>query len=100
MLLPTVVRWNAPVAAERYADLARLSGLHSASDNTKASESLAQRLEQLATAGGLQNSLSAAGVKRDHLTSLAEEAARQWTGGFNPRAFDLAGALEVYQSAY
>jgi alcohol dehydrogenase len=100
MLLPTVVRWNTPVAAERYAELARLSGLHSGSDNAQASESLAQRLEQLAAAGGLQSSLSAAGVKRDHLPVLAEEAAMQWTGGFNPRPFDLAGALEVYQWAY
>ena len=100
MLLPTVVRWNTPVAAERYAELARLSGLHSGSDNRQASESLAQRLEQLAAAGGLQRSLSATGVKRDHLPELAEEAARQWTGGFNPRPFDLSGALEVYQWAY
>jgi alcohol dehydrogenase len=100
MLLPTVVRWNTPVAAERYAELARLSGLHSASDNAQASESLAQRLEQLAAAGGLQSSLSAAGVERDHLPVLAEEAAMQWTGGFNPRPFDLSGALEVYQWAY
>jgi len=100
MLLPTVVRWNTPVATERYAELARLSGLHSGSDNAQGSESLAQRLEQLAAAGGLQSSLSAAGVKRDHLPVLAEEAARQWTGGFNPRPFNLAGALEVYQWAY
>jgi alcohol dehydrogenase len=100
MLLPTVVRWNTPVATERYAELARLSGLHSGSDNAQASESLAQRLEQLAAAGGLESSLSAAGVKRDHLPALAEEAAMQWTGGFNPRPFDLSGALEVYQWAY
>src|SRR5438128_4707386 len=100
MLLPTVVRWNRPVAGARYAELARLSGLHSGSDNAQASESLAQRLEQLAAAGGLQNTLSAAGVKRDHLPVLAEEAAMQWTGGFNPRPFGLSGALEVYQWAY
>jgi alcohol dehydrogenase class IV len=100
MLLPTVVRWNRPVAGARYAELARLSGLHSGSDKAQASESLAQRLEQLAAAGGLQNSLSAAGVKHDHLPVLAEEAAMQWTGGFNPRPFDLSGALEVYEWAY
>jgi hypothetical protein len=31
---------------------------------------------------------------------LAEEAAEQWTGRFNPRPFDAAGALEIYQCAY
>ena len=100
MLLPTVVRWNRPVAAERYAELARLSNLDVGCDNTQASESLAQRLEQLSAAGGLQSSLSVAGVGRDQLPALAEEAARQWTGSFNPRPFDLAGALEVYECAY
>lgn len=100
MLLPTVVRWNKSVAGERYAELAQLSGLHFGSGNYEASEALAQRLEQLAAAGGLQTSLRAAGIERDQLPVLAGEAAKQWTGGFNPRAFDQAGALEVYQSAF
>jgi alcohol dehydrogenase len=100
MLLPTVVRWNRPVASERYAELARVSHLNSASDNNEASESLAQRLEQLAAAGDLQGSLGVAGVEREDLPLLADDAARQWTGGFNPRPFDAKGALEVYESAY
>ena len=100
MLLSTVVRWNTPVAAARYADLARLAGLHAGSDDEQASEALARRLEQLARAGGLQTTLRAAGVRRDHLPLLADDAARQWTGGFNPRPFDSAGALEVYECAY
>jgi hypothetical protein len=39
-------------------------------------------------------------VPREDLPALAEEAAGQWTGRFNPRAFDAAGALEVYEWAY
>jgi len=100
MLLPTVVRWNKSVAAERYAELAKLSGVYSGTDQDQASESLASRLEQLAKAAGLQSSLSEAGVEHVDLPLLAGEAARQWTGSFNPRPFDLAGALEVYESAY
>lgn len=100
MLLPTVVRWNKSVAGERYAELARLAGLQSDDNNDQASEALAARLEQLAAAGGLQTSLGAAGIARDQLPVLAGEAAKQWTGGFNPRVFDQAGALEVYQWAY
>jgi len=100
MLLPAVVRWNKTVVAERYAELARLSGMYSGSNQDEASEALARRLEQLAAAGGLQSSLSEAGVKHLDLPKLADEAARQWTGGFNPRPFDLAGALEVYESAF
>lgn len=100
MLLPTVVRWNKSVAGERYAEFARLAGLYSGSDNDQATEALARRLEQLAAAGGLQTSLSAAGIESEQLPFLASEAAKQWTGGFNPRAFDQIGALEVYQNAY
>jgi alcohol dehydrogenase len=100
MLLPTVVRWNKSVAGERYAELVRAVGRYSSADNDEATEALAQRLEQLAAAGGLQTTLSAAGIEREQLPALAGEAAKQWTGGFNPRAFDRAGALEVYQAAF
>lgn len=100
MLLPTVVRWNKSAAGERYAEFARASGLYSGSDNDQATEALARRLEQLAAAGGLQTSLSAAGIESEQLPLLASEAAKQWTGGFNPRAFDQIGALEVYRSAF
>ena len=34
------------------------------------------------------------------LPKLAQEAAEQWTGGFNPRPFDEAAALEVDLDVY
>lgn len=100
MLLPTVVRWNKAQAAGRYSELARLAGLYSGSNDDDATDALAARLEQLAAAGGLQSNLSAAGVDEGQLPMLASEAAKQWTGTFNPRPFDQAGALEVYESAF
>jgi alcohol dehydrogenase len=100
MLLPSVVRWNAPVAAERYAELLKLSNATSNLDSTGPAELLAQRLEHLAAAGGLLTTLSEAGVPHDDLEPLAADAATQWTGGFNPRAFDAAGALEIYEFAF
>lgn len=99
MLLPSVVRWNGPVAAERYAELLRLASIQSSSVDESPALALAERLEQLASAGGLDASLSAAGVPESDLPMLAAEAAQQWTGNFNPRPFDLQGALEVYQWA-
>jgi len=100
MLLPTVVRWNTSVAANRYAELARLSSLYSGSDDTQAAEMLAQRLGELAAAAALDQTLSSAGVRRDELPLLAAEASEQWTGRFNPRPFSRAGAVEVYELAY
>lgn len=95
-LLPAVVRWNMPEAGERYGELMSFGGKHGACDG----ESLARRLAELVEAGGLSESLRAAGVSPESLPSLAEEAAEQWTGRFNPRHFDAAGALEVYECAY
>jgi alcohol dehydrogenase class IV len=40
------------------------------------------------------------GIAQTELQSLAEVAAKEWTGQFNPRPFDAAGALEIYQAAY
>jgi alcohol dehydrogenase len=97
LLLPHVVRWNAPAAGERYAELLALAGRAPGRD---ASETLALRLSELARRGGLPQRLGAAGVPRQDLPALAEDAAQQWTGRFNPRPFDATGALELYQTAF
>jgi hypothetical protein len=34
------------------------------------------------------------------ISPAAADAAKQWTGTFNPRPFDAAGALEIYKAAY
>jgi alcohol dehydrogenase len=96
LLLPHVVRWNAGAARRRYAELLALSGRRA----RQPARALADRLEELAVAGRLPRGLHAAGVKKDDLPGLAEEAAQQWTGRFNPRPFDASGALELYEAAF
>lgn len=99
MLLPSVVRWNGPVAQERYRELVHLSTAR-VTRLDQPSEELASRLEQLASAGELHVSLGTAGVPETDLSALAGEAAEQWTGTFNPRSFDINGAREIYQWAF
>ena len=94
LLLPHVVRWNSRVAASRYAELAAVRG------EAARPENLIARIEDFVAAGRFPNGLRAAGVPERDLPDLAEEAARQWTGTFNPRPFDAAGALEIYSAAY
>jgi len=96
LMLPSVVRWNTPAAAERYAELLALMGAPASSDPAA---DLADRLEALAVVGGLPRGLSAVGVTDAALDGLAREAAEQWTGRFNPRPFDAAGARELYRMA-
>jgi alcohol dehydrogenase len=100
MLLPSVVRWNASVAEDRYAELLRISSVDTAQVSDDPAERLARRLEELANAGGLRRTLGGVGVPFADLSMLADEAAQQWTGRFNPRSFDSSGALEIYQCAF
>ena len=100
MLLPSVVRWNGSVARERYGELLGLTKSQLTIGSEDPAEVLARRLEELATAGGLTTKLEQAGVPRSSLNLLAAEAATQWTGNFNPRPFDAAGALEIYEQSY
>jgi alcohol dehydrogenase len=85
MLLPHVVRWNTAVVGDRYGLLA---------------PNLASRLSELASYGQFPAGLAAAGVPRDDLDMLAQDAAAQWTGTFNPRPFDARGAREIYEMAW
>jgi alcohol dehydrogenase len=98
LLLPHVVRWNSLTARTDYAELLMVS--HRRVDAFDAGQVLGRRLEELARAGGLPASLREIDVSKTDLPQLAEEAAQQWTGKFNPRKFDMAGALEVYECAY
>src|SRR5262249_39630296 len=86
LLLPHVVKWNCTEARYQYEDL-------SAGD-------LSRRLRELAGIAELPGALHEASVPEEALPRLAEEAATQWTGRFNPRPFDAAAALEIYQWAY
>jgi alcohol dehydrogenase len=85
-LLPHVVRWNSAAAAALYRELAGAG--------------LPDRLADLAAAAGLAGRLRELGVPEESLPTLAEEAATQWTGRFNPIPFDAAAALRIYRSAY
>ena len=92
ILLPHVVRWNGDVAGSMYEELRHIS--------SAPTDALATRLSDLAAAGGLPKTLTEAGASRGDLPALAREASEQWTGRFNPRPFDAAGAREVYECAF
>jgi alcohol dehydrogenase len=98
LLLPHVVRWNGQAAGSRYAELVAVTGRRAGEG--EAAQALAARLEALAAAAGLPRGLRSVGVPETDLPALAAEAARQWTGRYNPRAFDAAAAQELYRAAF
>jgi alcohol dehydrogenase len=85
VMLPHVVRWNAEVMSDLYAEL--WPG------------DLAARLDELARAAGLPRTLREIGVSPGDFDALAADAATQWTGTHNPRAFDAHAARELYARA-
>ena len=97
VMLPHVVRWNSLVVVARYASLLAAAG-HGSGDHP--GDILAARLADLARAGGLPQTLAGVGAVRGDLPALADAAAEQWTGTFNPRPFDRAAALELYERAF
>jgi alcohol dehydrogenase len=96
MMIPRVVRFNAEHAQGGYRDLAVQAGLLI----TDPAAALASRLEQIAAAAGLPRALSALDVSSGMLSVLADEAAQQWTGKFNPRPVGYNELLALYQAAW
>jgi alcohol dehydrogenase len=99
VLLPHVLRFNAPAAGALYGHLAHEVGLANG-DLSSAAEALARRVEALTRAAGLPTTLSACGVSPGIFPVLAEEAAQQWTGRYNPRPVSEADFLYLYEAAY
>ncbi|HID23565.1 MAG TPA: iron-containing alcohol dehydrogenase, partial [Planctomycetaceae bacterium] len=101
VMLPHVVRFNAPIVGGLYRDLVADANLAAPdAEPTDAADRLAEWLSETAGTVGLPTHLKACGVDRSALPGLAEEAARQWTGRFNPRPADAASLKELYQWAW
>jgi alcohol dehydrogenase len=97
MMLPHVVRFNAAVCGDRFAEL--LADIDIPSSPTAAGDRLAARLAALLAAARLQLSLSAAGIAAPDVPALAAAAATQWTAGFNPRPVGVAELAALYEAA-
>jgi alcohol dehydrogenase len=85
VMLRHVVQWNQEAVGDRYRELR---------------PDLAGFLHELARAGHLPATLREIGANTADLPALAADAATQWTGTFNPRPFDRAAALGLYERAY
>ena len=62
-------------------------------------DGLCALVTEFAARAGLATRLSALRVEADKLPQLAADAAKQWTGTFNPRKVGEAELLALYQAA-
>jgi alcohol dehydrogenase len=97
VLLPHVIRFNAPAAEGLYAELVSVTR---PLNGAPASEVLARRIADLVAAAEQPGRLRDCGVSESILHLLAVEAGEQWTAQFNPRPVTEADLHAVYRAAW
>jgi alcohol dehydrogenase len=103
LMLPHVIRFNGLEFPEWYDELYR-EAIHAVGDNGVAqhggAEALADFVTRLVAEADLPHRLADCGVPRESLRKLADDAAMQWTGNFNPRAVEPESLRELYEQAF
>ena len=92
LMLPHVVRFNAEEFPEWYAELPM-------PDGTSGAEGLIAFLTQQLEQAELATRLEQLNVPASELPQLANDAAEQWTGTFNPRPVDPTHLQALYEAA-
>tara|TARA_B100000768_G_scaffold180336_1_gene200013 strand:- start:5459 stop:6631 length:1173 start_codon:yes stop_codon:yes gene_type:complete len=105
LILPHVLRFNAPMAAHLYQQLAPIvldsTEYDASATGEDATEALARYFLKLAGDLGLPTTLRALDIARDDLPKLADQALLQQRLLINnPRPVTPADALAIYQLAY
>ena len=86
LMLPGVVRFNNQVVSTLYQELYP-APLH-------------ERISELKAVAGLPERLRDFEIQAEDLPQLAEAAAEEWTGKFNPRRVSEVELLELYEAIY
>ncbi|MBB4570976.1 iron-containing alcohol dehydrogenase [Rhizobium leucaenae] len=103
LVLPHVLRFNAPEAASLYADIAADVFPDLASEQSTQSRCAAfiERLADLSSKLGLQPRLRDVGIGEEHLAAMARDAMKQTRLLVNnPRDVNEADALSIYKAAW
>ncbi len=101
VMLPHVIRFNGENFEPWYRSLMEASkGSNGAPPPEGGAAALSDYVKSLVSAAGLQTDLQACGVPREQLSALAQSAAEQWTGKFNPREVDEHSLLSIYEQAF
>jgi alcohol dehydrogenase len=101
LMLPAVVRFNAqdPEVAPLYHQLALQGGLiEPHSNGAPPGEKIASFIRSYQQDAGLPRSLDGIALSAGDIEILAADAARQWTGTFNPRPVTERDFAELYRA--
>ena len=98
LMLPHVIRFNQEAVGEIYSELLTAVGV-TEDRGEGAGDALARVVERMRAAAGLPSTLAECDIQDDILDQLADEAAEQWTGKFNPRPVTAATLRDLYLCA-
>jgi alcohol dehydrogenase len=100
LVLPHVLRFNAPVAMALYAELAGIVAPKATGSDEARAMALIAELEQLAERVGIETRLAQVGIRESDLERLADDAMLQTRLlGNNPREVTRADAFAIYAAA-
>ncbi|MDA0254633.1 MAG: iron-containing alcohol dehydrogenase [Planctomycetota bacterium] len=101
LMLPHVVRYNAPACQAAYGELLAVAGGPATVRNASsdAAGALGDWLDGLLAAAGLARSLAGLVATDPDVPALAAAAASQWTAGFNPQPVTAAELTAIYEAA-
>jgi alcohol dehydrogenase len=100
LVLPHVIRHNAREVARWYRELLDAGGeVATEVGDQQAAEMLAAWVENVARHAGLAGTLTECGVTHSELPELADAAAKQWTGTFNPIELREHDYQKLYEAA-
>ncbi|HVL77366.1 MAG TPA: iron-containing alcohol dehydrogenase [Noviherbaspirillum sp.] len=100
LVLPHVLRFNAPEAARQYAELAEIVAPQARGSDEARTEALIARMDEIARETGIETRLREVGIAETDLDRLADDAmlqTRLLTN--NPRAVLRADARAIYAAA-
>ncbi len=100
LVLPHVLRFNAPEAAPLYAELAAIAVPQASGSAEARTEALVAAMQQTARITGIQTTLQQVGIAESDLDRLADDAMLQSRLlGNNPRTLTRADARAIYAAA-
>jgi alcohol dehydrogenase len=101
LMLPHVIRFNGAQFGAWYRDLLEgTGGANGFPPPDSGCDGLAEFVAKLVHKAGLPAKLSECGVEQNALREMAVDAAKQWTGRFNPREVGEAELLGLYETAF
>jgi alcohol dehydrogenase len=101
MMLPHVIRFNGQECGEWYFELLECTaGGNGFPAPQSGYRGLADFVGDLASRAGLVARLRELDVPQERFESLAADAAKQWTAGYNPRKVGTEELAALYRAAY